>query len=118
MSSRFGNLIGALRGYFNPERPSRPLEQTFEQERERVSARRERLGTAEQRAPGFGLALSGGGIRSATFALGVLQGLARARSPDFGEADPAESPEKSLSMYTTKFGNGFLASTGRGLAGS
>src|SRR4051812_31722545 len=31
------------------------------------------------RAPGVGIALSGGGIRSATFALGVFQALARSK---------------------------------------
>lgn len=110
--SRLGNLIGTVRGYFNPERPNRPLEQTFDREQTRVRERRARLGTAEQGAPGFGLALSGGGIRSATFALGVLQGLARARAPDHLEADPVQHPEKSLlarfDYLSTVSGGGYV----------
>ena len=46
-------------------------------ERERVHARRHLYGLPEDGNDAFGLALSGGGIRSATFALGVVQALAR-----------------------------------------
>lgn len=42
-----------------------------------VDARRERAQLKDTTAPRVGLALSGGGIRSATFCLGVLQSLAR-----------------------------------------
>ncbi|MCH8506908.1 MAG: hypothetical protein LAT50_21735, partial [Ectothiorhodospiraceae bacterium] len=42
----------------------------------RLSERRAAAGTPQQR-PAVGFALSGGGIRSATFALGFFQGLAR-----------------------------------------
>jgi Patatin-like phospholipase len=45
-------------------------------EEEAFQARRRRLGIADD-APRIGLALSGGGIRSATFCLGLLRGLAR-----------------------------------------
>jgi hypothetical protein len=45
------------------------------QEREQIEARRRAVGVDENDR--VGLALSGGGIRSATFALGVLQALAR-----------------------------------------
>ncbi len=47
-------------------------------ERGYVSRRREICGIA-QNAPDYGLALSGGGIRSATFSLGILQALSRLR---------------------------------------
>src|SRR5262249_19343973 len=45
---------------------------------EAVKARRKRAGLSEgnPNADAIGLALSGGGIRSATFSVGVLQGLA------------------------------------------
>lgn len=42
-----------------------------------IRRRREAVGNIEPRAPLVGLALSGGGIRSATFNLGVLQALNR-----------------------------------------
>ena len=44
-------------------------------EHERIAAQREKRGVPEQ--PTVGLALSGGGTRSSSFALGVLQGLER-----------------------------------------
>ncbi|MEY4562199.1 MAG: hypothetical protein RLZZ618_1476 [Pseudomonadota bacterium] len=56
--------------------------------------RREVLGEAasgnatEMGLPRVGLALSGGGVRSATFALGLLRGLAQNRTGD-GGSDPA-----------------------------
>jgi hypothetical protein len=50
-----------------------------EAERKAIAARREAAGVGPVRAgaPCVGLALSGGGIRSSTFCLGVLQALAR-----------------------------------------
>jgi hypothetical protein len=54
-----------------PEAPS-----TFAVEQARIRHRREALAVAAPDAPVAGLALSGGGIRSATFAFGVLQALA------------------------------------------
>ncbi len=44
-----------------------------------VAKRRLAAGLGEERGPLAGLALSGGGIRSATFSLGVMQALARHR---------------------------------------
>ena len=44
-----------------------------------IVKRRLAAGLGEERAPLAGLALSGGGIRSATFSLGVMQALARHR---------------------------------------
>ena len=60
------------------------------EENARIARRREALGVAppgvakdEGGKPGaWGLALSGGGIRSATFSLGVLQALAQAELDD------------------------------------
>jgi hypothetical protein len=61
-----------------------PIEEILRQELEQVETSRNlRLGRDEQRAPArenpIGLCFSGGGIRSATFNLGVLQALAKAR---------------------------------------
>jgi hypothetical protein len=57
---------------------ARPLEQSvFETEQNAVRARRHKLQNARDRTNNAltGVALSGGGIRSASFALGALQGL-------------------------------------------
>ena len=59
----------------------------------RVARRRECLGLGAPRktdASAWGLCLSGGGIRSATFSLGVLQALAKAPAPPF---DPPSKSE-------------------------
>lgn len=68
----------------------------YEAERDRIHFRRESLALQQDRVDGsalptWGLALSGGGIRSATFCLGVLQSLARARHP--GAAKQAQSDD-------------------------
>ncbi|MDB5867748.1 MAG: hypothetical protein JWP96_80 [Polaromonas sp.] len=46
-----------------------------------VSGEANSAGPAELKLPRVGLALSGGGVRSATFALGLMRGLAQSRSP-------------------------------------
>lgn len=69
----------------------------FAEERKRIDARREALGASVPLPPGrrpWGLALSGGGIRSATFALGVLQSLAKDRS----RSAPASGQKKALPL--------------------
>ena len=40
--------------------------------------------------PRIGLALSGGGVRSATFALGLMRGLAQSHGPDAPEPESAQ----------------------------
>ena len=76
-----------------PDQNSNPdfLEsQSYEGEKKAFEDRRKAVFPAESltRRP-WGLALSGGGIRSATFSLGVLQSLARApNSPDAGNGAP------------------------------
>ncbi len=56
----------------------------------------------------WGLALSGGGIRSATFALGVLQSLARKRA-NSSSATPASKPLLSRFDYlSTVSGGGYI----------
>ena len=46
----------------------------------------------------WGLALSGGGIRSATFCLGVLQGMAKTASPS--PTPPADKPDASPPLHS------------------
>ncbi|MFI5179787.1 MAG: patatin-like phospholipase family protein [Thermoanaerobaculia bacterium] len=58
--------------------PALPLELKEEEERA-IRRRRTSAGLPEECGPHVGLALSGGGIRSATFSLGILQALARHR---------------------------------------
>jgi len=43
----------------------------------------------ELQLPRVGLALSGGGVRSATFALGLMRGLAQSQNHDKAPGDPA-----------------------------
>lgn len=66
---------------------------------ERDRARRRREGLGVQRPPGheqeqWALSLSGGGIRSATFCLGLLQALAKSPSP--ASVEPAGSPQDAV----------------------
>jgi hypothetical protein len=58
------------------DRPQEP-----ELEARLLAGRRRDLGRGHERRLNWALALSGGGIRSATFSLGVLQAIARTRSP-------------------------------------
>jgi hypothetical protein len=87
----------------------------------RVVARRRGLGwsdAATVASPRWGLALSGGGIRSATFALGVLQGLVRARPPSPAQAEQEATarpePHRSLlarfDYLSTVSGGGYIGS--------
>src|SRR5512134_627483 len=97
------------------ESTNRALTKTFEAEAKRVGERRDALGTVDRNAATLGLALSGGGIRSATFALGVLQGMANAAAPDTGATTPHEirkEPHKSLlgrfDYLSTVSGGGYI----------
>lgn len=67
-------------------------EPQYNAESRRADLRRADLGlpTATKR---WGLALSGGGIRSATFSLGVLQALARAQAPTGGAVEGEQGGE-------------------------
>src|SRR5262249_49144261 len=65
-------------------RPSIDTDDAYGGEWQRIENRRRTLGLQRGAAgedKAWGLALSGGGIRSATFCLGVLQALARASPP-------------------------------------
>ena len=68
---------------------------------------------AELKLPRVGLALSGGGVRSATFALGLLRGLAQSRSQPGRTADPAQKTLASegllgrLDYLSTVSGGGY-----------
>lgn len=63
----------------DPCEPPVPLREVVRKERELMKARRAAVPDLSPGAPVAGLALSGGGIRSATFCLGFLQSLARGR---------------------------------------
>ncbi len=80
-----------------------------EQEKARAKHRRELLGI--HRPPGqdqvqWGLALSGGGIRSATFCLGVLQGLSRRPTP----SAPEQPLIQQFDYVSTVSGGGYIGS--------
>ena len=83
---------------------------------ERLKRLRERVQQLDQ--PLTALCLSGGGIRSATFCLGVLQALARATlqplvHPQQGEGEKKPSPESQLEQFhylSTVSGGGYIGS--------
>lgn len=90
-----------------------PIDSVFASEEKRADNRRNGLAPGEIKGHLYGLALSGGGIRSATFSLGVLQGLSRARSPDaLPDKDPLDAPERSLlarfDYLSTVSGGGYI----------
>ena len=68
---------------------------------------------AELKLPTVGLALSGGGIRSATFALGLMRGLAQSQTHD-AQADPTRRTLTSegllgrLDYLSTVSGGGYV----------
>ncbi|HLF13108.1 MAG TPA: hypothetical protein VJA26_18050, partial [Gammaproteobacteria bacterium] len=87
----------------------------FASESERASRRRTRLGI-ERPAP-WALAFSGGGIRSATFCLGVLQGLAKCAPPPLNGNDQPTAPKSSRDSLLPQFdylstvsGGGYIGS--------
>ena len=61
---------------YHPLPPDRMPGELAQSEADMIKIRREKAGVPPPH-PRVGLALSGGGIRSATFSLGVLQGLAQ-----------------------------------------
>jgi hypothetical protein len=84
----------------------------YDAERDRIEKRREHLDLPDYRKDArtgrpWGLALSGGGIRSATFCLGVLQALARARRTDQTEEQPLLARFDYLSTVS---GGGYIGS--------
>ncbi len=86
-------------------------------EQERVAIGYRRSATYPNDAttrPLWGLALSGGGIRSATFCLGVLQALAKAKFSLSGDAAHSTSPTKPLlarfDFLSTVSGGGYTGS--------
>ncbi|WP_031320199.1 patatin-like phospholipase family protein, partial [Pseudomonas piscis] len=99
-----------------------PADTPYQIEQQRIRFRRLSLqqSATEQQPPleNWGLALSGGGIRSATFGLGVLQALARAPVPDAHQANPeqpsANTEERSLlsrfDYLSTVSGGGYIGS--------
>jgi hypothetical protein len=67
-------------------------------ERDEIDRRRRRIGVGNGSENLVGLAISGGGIRSATFALGAVQGLAR------------QDLLKEVDLLSTVSGGGYLGS--------
>ena len=102
-------------------RPRIDTDEAYGGEWQRIENRRKTLGlqpgmTGEDSA--WGLALSGGGIRSATFCLGVLQALAKASPPESARR-PTDEPSKeidppcALSLFdylSTVSGGGYIGS--------
>ncbi len=84
----------------------------YNAEHQRIGKRRELLRLAPKDKGHWAVALSGGGIRSATFCLGVLQSLARAKAP--GASDDKDNPRNRLiaqfDYLSTVSGGGYLGS--------
>lgn len=83
-----------------------------------ITRRRKSLfGSASQAAGTWGLALSGGGIRSATFCLGVLQALAQAKFSHSGDAAQDETVPllARFDFLSTVSGGGYIGSFLSGL---
>lgn len=83
-------------------------------EKERIGNRRAKLKIERHEHPRhWGIALSGGGIRSATFALGVLQAMARAPAPTRDSSIPPELGSYLLPHFdylSTVSGGGYIGS--------
>src|SRR2546425_1126639 len=77
-ATRSGLFVAFFRGGGDRDTPAR-FQEVLEKELEQVKVRRLNVNcepaSADPRTNCVGLALSGGGIRSATFSLGLLQGL-------------------------------------------
>lgn len=84
----------------------------YRAEHARIGTRRSLLGLANEKKAHWAVALSGGGIRSATFCLGVLQSLARSKAP--GADDDKDKPRNRLiaqfDYLSTVSGGGYLGS--------
>lgn len=98
------------------ERPADPAQAQYAAERSRIDIRRKLLGLP---SPGsdasrpWGLALSGGGIRSATFCLGVLQSMARACAPGAVSSGAVSTEPGLLARFdylSTVSGGGYIGS--------
>lgn len=95
-----------------------PVKEQYEAELVRIRDRRRGLktgvpvGDGSEQSTIWGLALSGGGIRSATFCLGVLQAMARAKPPAMRAADSGESTGGHLLPHfdylSTVSGGGYI----------
>lgn len=95
--------------------PDAVLPPNPEQERRRARHRREAMGVVRPQGHAdeqWALALSGGGIRSATFCLGVLQALAKSPSPGTQQAgEPAPAAPSLLAQFdyvSTVSGGGYI----------
>jgi len=97
----------------------RACRRQYASERALITSRREQL-SLPQRSDVWGLALSGGGIRSATFCLGALQALSRAYLPGVPQVHvgagntPSRAPSSRLlsrfDYLSTVSGGGYIGS--------
>jgi hypothetical protein len=86
-------------------------EEIAAQEAQRIRRRRAELGIPETRLVGssfWGLAISGGGIRSATFGLGVLQALARVPAPEGADGKERGRLLRLFDYLSTVSGGGYI----------
>lgn len=83
------------------ETDSKSVEGYFKDEFDRTQTRRTQWGEAApiEKMPISALALSGGGIRSATFCLGVMQGLSKVENPSI-QTNPVPSNENPDPLNT------------------
>lgn len=101
-----------------PRNDADPGKEQYQAELVRIRARRRGLktrvplGTGSKQSTLWGLALSGGGIRSATFCLGVLQAMARAKPPATRAAYAGKSKDGHLLPHfdylSTVSGGGYI----------
>lgn len=90
----------------------------YDAEHERIDTRRKLLGLEpiSEKKRHWAVALSGGGIRSATFCLGVLQAMSRARAPGAPAPSADETPDvrerllPEFDYLSTVSGGGYLGS--------
>ena len=102
----------------NTDEPKPPPD--FKSECDRATKRRTLFGVARppfHKDVQWALAFSGGGIRSATFCLGVLQGLAKSEQPPLQQEDRPIPPQSSRDSLLTQFdylstvsGGGYIGS--------
>jgi len=84
------------------------------EEKRRIALRRKTLEVAPPDATkdngdkAWGLTLSGGGIRSATFSLGLMQALARTEMPGSGERAPPGGWMRCFDYLSTVSGGGYI----------
>ncbi len=94
------------------QRPVVPTTPDYQYELNRARARRDEMGVLRPTAhvgAQWGLALSGGGIRSATFCLGAMQGMAKSTAPiDVDASTSGQSLLRQFDYLSTVSGGGYI----------